>query len=189
VERLGATPSQTVGPFFSFSLLATPQSQLVPAGTRDALRIEGRVLDGEGAPVSDAMVELWQAARSGRYAHPADTRADLTLDRGFTGFGRCGTDDEGRFSFVTVKPGRVPGPGGRMQAPHIEISVFARGLLHRLVTRLYFPDEEQANSVDPILASIEDPVARASLIAQPGDQALRFDIRLQGERETTFFAI
>ena len=113
MESLGTTPSQTVGPFFSFSLLATPQSQLVPADTPDAVRIEGRVLDGEGAPVSDAMIEIWQAGRSGRYPHPADARADLTLDPGFTGFGRCGTDEEGRYSFVTVKPGPVPGPAGQ----------------------------------------------------------------------------
>jgi len=189
VEALGTTPSQTVGPFFSFSLLATPHSHLVPADTPDAVRIEGRVLDGEGASISDAMIEIWQAGRSGRYPHPADVRADLTLDPGFTGFGRCGTDDEGRYSFVTVKPGPVPGPAGRMQAPHLEVSVFARGLLHRLVTRMYFPDEAEANSADPVLGSIDDPDARATLVAEPVDGALRFDIRLQGPGETAFFAI
>ena len=189
MEALGTTPSQTVGPFFSFSLLATPQSHLVPADTPDAVRIEGRVLDGEGAPVSDAMIEIWQAGRSGRYPHPADARADLTLDPGFTGFGRCGTDDEGRYSFVTVKPGPVPGPAGRMQAPHLEVSVFARGLLQRLVTRMYFPDEAEANSADPVLGSIDDPDARATLVAEPVDGALRFDIRLQGPGETVFFAV
>jgi protocatechuate 3,4-dioxygenase alpha subunit len=189
VETLGATPAQTVGPFFSFSLLQTGQSELVSPDAPDAVRIEGRVLDGEGTPVNDAMVEIWQACRSGRYPHPADGRHDLPLDPGFTGFGRCGTDEEGRFSFVTVKPGRVPGPDGRMQAPHIEVSVFARGLLHRLATRLYFPDEVEANGADPVLASIEDPDARASLIAEPSENGLRFDIRLQGEGETAFFAV
>jgi protocatechuate 3,4-dioxygenase alpha subunit len=189
MEELGTTPSQTVGPFFSFSLLATPQAHLVPADTPDAVRIEGRLLDAEGAPVNDAMIEIWQAARSGRYAHSADARDDLTLEPGFTGFGRCGTDEGGRFAFVTVKPGPVPGPGGAMQAPHIDVSVFARGLLHRLVTRLYFPDEAEANAADPILGSIEDPEARATLVAEPVDGALRFDIRLQGPRETAFFAV
>ena len=189
MEALGTTPAQTVGPFFSFSLLATPQAHLVPADTPDAVRIEGRVLDGEGAPVNDAMIEIWQAAPSGRYAHSADARDDLPLEPSFTGFGRCGTDEDGRFAFITVKPGSVPGPGGLMQAPHVDVSVFARGLLHRLVTRLYFPDEAEANAADPILGSIEDPGARATLIAEPADGALRFDIRLQGPHETAFFAV
>jgi protocatechuate 3,4-dioxygenase alpha subunit len=186
---LGATPAQTVGPYFSFALLETRQAELVSPGAPDAIRIEGQVLDGEGAPVDDAMVEIWQACRSGRYVHPADDRHALPLDAGFTGFGRCGTDERGRFSFVTVKPGPVPGVDGRMQAPHIEVSVFARGLLHRLATRLYFPDETEANEGDPVLSSIEDADARSSLIAQPSENGLRFDIRLQGERETAFFAV
>jgi protocatechuate 3,4-dioxygenase alpha subunit len=189
MQALGVTPAQTVGPFFSFALLAGQQSELVPPGAPDAIRIEGQVLDGEGVPVDDAMVEIWQACRSGRYAHPADGRDELPLDPGFTGFGRCGTDEAGRFSFVTVKPGPVPGPGGRMQAPHIEVSVFARGLLHRLATRLYFPDEPEANAADPVLSSIDDPHARASLVAERSEDGLRFDIRLQGDRETAFFAV
>jgi protocatechuate 3,4-dioxygenase alpha subunit len=187
--RFATTPAQTVGPYFSFALLTSPQSDLVPPGTPDAVRIEGRVLDGEGAPVNDAMVEIWQACRSGRYAHPADVRDDLSLDPGFTGFGRCGTDAEGRFSFLTVKPGPVPGPEGRPQAPHIEVSVFARGLLHRLATRLYFPDEAEANDMDPVLSAIDDPDARATLVGEPTQHGLRFDIRLQGDRETVFFAV
>lgn len=187
--ELGLTPAQTVGPFFEFSLLATPQSELVPPSAPDALRIEGRVFDGAGDPVNDALVEIWQAGPSGRYAHPADRREELPLEAGFTGFGRCGTDDEGRFSFVTVKPGPVPGQDGRMQAPHIDVSVLARGLLHRLVTRLYFPDEAEANANDPVLSSIADSALRATLVAEAHDGALRFDIRLQGDRQTLFFAV
>jgi protocatechuate 3,4-dioxygenase alpha subunit len=189
MEPLGATPAQTVGPYFSFALLEMRQSELVSPEAPDAIRIEGQVLDGEGAPVNDAMVEIWQACRSGRYAHPADDRHVLPLDADFTGFGRCGTDEEGRFSFVTVKPGPVPGPDRRSQAPHIEVSVFARGLLHRLATRLYFPDETEANEADPVLSSIDDPAARGTLVAEPTRGGLRFDIRLQGSRETVFFAV
>jgi protocatechuate 3,4-dioxygenase alpha subunit len=188
VESL-LTPAQTVGPFFEFSLLATPQAELVSPSTPGAIRIEGRVLDGVGDPVDDALVEIWQAGRSGRYAHPTDQRDDLPLEPGFTGFGRCGTAEAGRFWFVTVKPGPVPVPDGRMQAPHIDVSVLARGLPHRLVTRLYFPDESEANASDPVLGSIPDPERRTTLVAVAEDTALRFDIRLQGDRETVFFAI
>jgi protocatechuate 3,4-dioxygenase, alpha subunit len=183
----GSTPSQTVGPFFAFGLPFEGGERLVDHD--GGLWITGAVYDGAGEPVDDALVEIWQANRHGRYHHPEDTREHLPLEPGFTGFGRCGTDDEGRYSFVTVKPGLVPGPGGRMQAPHLEVSVFARGLLHRLVTRMYFPDEAEANSADPVLSSIEDPDARATLVAEPVDGALRFDIRLQGPGETAFFSI
>ena len=154
-----------------------------------AIRIEGTVHDGGGAPLNDALVEIWQANRAGRYAHPEDTREELPLEDGFTGFGRCGTDADGRFGFVTVKPGTVPGPDGRPQAPHIDVSVLARGLLKRLVTRIYFPDEDDANAADPVLASV-DPALRSTLVAVPdGDGVLRFDIHLQGDRETVFFAV
>lgn len=183
------TPSQTVGPYFHFSLLGTVSPLLVAPDRPGAIRIRGRVLDGAGEPVPDAMVEIWQANAAGRYAHPDDPRTDLPLEEGFSGFGRYGTDDEGRFEFVTVKPGRVPWPDGRPQAPHIDVSVFARGLLKRLVTRIYFPDEEAANAADPVLSSLEDPDGRASLIAQAEEGALRFDIRLQGDRQTVFFAV
>ena len=110
------------------------------------------MLDGDGQPVDDALVEIWQANRHGRYRHPEDTREELPLEDGFTGFGRCPTDAEGRFEFVTVKPGAADG-----QAPHIAVCVFARGLLRHLYTRIYFPDEAAANAADPLLASIEDP--------------------------------
>jgi protocatechuate 3,4-dioxygenase alpha subunit len=133
-------------------------------------------------------VELWQANRAGRYAHPEDTREELPLEDGFTGFGRCGTDAGGRFAFVTVKPGRVPGPEGTMQAPHINVSVFARGLLTRLVTRIYFPDEVEANGADPLLSAV-DRTRAPTLVAVPEGEVLRFDVNLQGDDETVFFAI
>lgn len=181
------TPSQTVGPFFHDALLDRDRSDLVSPDHPEAIRIEGTVYDGAGEVVPDAMVEIWQANHSGRYNHPADDREDLALDEDFAGFGRSGTDDGGGFSFVTVKPGPVPGPDGQLQAPHVMVSIFARGLLKRLVTRIYFPDEEEANTRDPVLSSIEDPELRKTLIARGEGGALRFDIHLQGEEQTAFF--
>ena len=183
------TPSQTVGPFFHYALLDENRSELVPSDHPSAVRIEGTVYDGAGEVVPDAMVEIWQANQAGRYAHPADGREHLPLEEGFPGFGRCGTDDEGRCGFVTVKPGPVPGPdgGGPQQAPHITVSVFARGLLKPVVTRIYFPDEEEANAADPVLSSIEDPGLRKTLVARDEGGYLRFDVRLQGEDQTVFF--
>jgi protocatechuate 3,4-dioxygenase alpha subunit len=183
----GLTPSQTVGPFFHDALLDEDRSEMVPPDHPEAIRIEGTVYDGEEAPVSDAMVEIWQANRAGRYNDPYDNRQDLPLDEGFSGFGRSGTDAGGRFSFVTIKPGPVPGPDGGMQAPHIMVSVFARGLLKRVVTRMYFPDEEEANAMDPILSSVEDPGFRRTLVAHDEGDALRFDVYLQGENQIAFF--
>jgi protocatechuate 3,4-dioxygenase alpha subunit len=180
------TPSQTVGPFFHIGLPDHGGHELVPCGHPHAIRVFGTVLDGEGAPVRDALIELWQANRYGRYDHPEDAREEIPLEPGFRGFGRCGTDSSGGYRFVTVKPGPVPHPGGGMQAPHIDVSVFARGLLKRLVTRIYFPDERDANESDPVLASVE-PERRAALVAREEDGALRFDIHLQGDRETPFF--
>jgi protocatechuate 3,4-dioxygenase, alpha subunit len=180
------TPSQTVGPFFGIGLPDEGQSELVPPDHPDALRLVGTVMDGAGEPVSDALIELWQANGEGRYAHPEDAREDVPLDPGFSGFGRCATDESGAYGFVTVKPGPVPHPSGGMQAPHIDVSVFARGLLKRVVTRIYFPDEREANKSDPVLASVE-PERRASLVAREDDGALRFDIHLQGDPETPFF--
>src|SRR5262245_31966213 len=182
-------PSQTSGPFLSIGLLRDHVgSSLVPEGDPRAIRIHGRLLDGNGDPVPDGLVEIWQANAAGRYAHPEDARTDVPLEEGFLGFGRSGTVDDAWFEFVTVKPGRVPGPGGRLQAPHLVVLVFARGLLKHLVTRLYFPDEAEANAEDPILSELEE-AERATLIALPEDGGLRFDIHLQGERETTFFAL
>ena len=188
-DRLPPTPSQTVGPFFEFGLLRPPQPELVSPETPDSIRIEGTVFDGQGMPVPDAMLEIWQAAPSGRYAHPEDFRSDLPMDPSFSGFGRNGTDAGGVYWFRTVKPGIVPWVDGRPQAPHLNVSVFARGLVHRLVTRMYFPDEAEAIAADPVLASIMDPVARATLIAVDGDGVLHFDLHLQGEGQSCFFQI
>ena len=186
---LEPTPSQTVGPFFHFSLPYEGGEHLVPPGDPAAVHIVGTIYDGEGAPVSDAMVEIWQANRVGRYAHPEDQRSDLSIEEGFTGFGRCSTDSEGRYEFVTVKPGVVPGPDGQPQAPHIDVAIFARGLLKQLITRIYFPDEKEANTADPILTAVEDPAVRSTLIAHQLDGALVFDIYLQGDQQTAYFDV
>ena len=187
---LPPTPSQTVGPFFHIGTDdGFIRGELVEPDHPGAVRLFGTVTDGEGQPVNDSMIEIWQANAAGRYAHPEDAREELPLDEGFDGFGRTHTDGDGRYELVTVKPGVVPGPDGRPQAPHIDVSVFARGLLKRLVTRVYFPDEAAANEADPVLSSIADPDARAALVAVEEDGGLRFDINLQGDRETTFFAV
>jgi protocatechuate 3,4-dioxygenase alpha subunit len=179
-----------VGPFFHDALLDDYRSELVPPDHPEAIRIEGTVYDGAGEPVSDAMVEIWQADQVGRYSDLKDDRQELPLDaETFSGFGRSGTDADGRFSFVTVKPGPVPGPGGGTQAPHIMVSVFARGLLKRVVTRIYFPDEEEANANDPVLSSVEDLGFRRTLVAHDEGDALRFDIYLQGTNQTAFFEL
>lgn len=183
------TPSQTIGPFLHIEVPYEGEDELVAPDHPDAIRIRGAIRDGNGDPVNDALVEIWQANAAGRYAHPEDDREQIPLEPGFAGFGRCATDAEGGYEFVTVKPGPVPGPGGHPQAPHIDVSVFARGLLKRLVTRIYFPDETEANAADPILSSIEDPSQRDTLVAAAEDGRLRFDIRLQGEGETTFFVV
>ena len=181
------TPSQTVGPFFIIGLPFEGDEQLVEPDAPDAVRIEGTIRDAEGAPVDDALVEIWQANRGGRYAHPEDTREEIPLEDGFLGHGRCGTDETGSFWFVTVKPGRVPAAAG-LQAPHIEVSVLARGLLKRLATRIYFPDEGEANETDPVLSAL-DPERRETLVARDDGGVLRFDIRLQGEAETVVFDV
>jgi protocatechuate 3,4-dioxygenase, alpha subunit len=171
---MNITPSQTIGPFFRIGAAWMETPNLIPADSADsadAVTLTGRVLDGAGVAVPDAMVEIWQADPQGGF--PPDWR----------GFGRCVTDDDGRFAFLTVKPGRVDG----RQAPHVDVSVFARGLLQRLVTRMYFPDEEDANAADPVLTSIEQPAARATLVAAGTPPDLHFDIHLQGEDETVFF--
>ena len=186
----GLSPSQTVGPYLEIALDREPIDPYVvhPSDPR-AIRIHGTLSDGAGEPVPDGVVEIWQANTAGRYAHPADTRDDLPLEDGFVGFGRSTTVAGGRFEFVTVRPGRVPWPEGGLQAPHLVVGVFARGLLKRAVTRLYFPDEADANAEDPVLRGL-DPGARTTLVAVAHDDgSLRFDIRLQGEGHTTFFAV
>jgi len=185
---LPRTPAQTVGPFFDFALCARPASELVAADAAGAIRIEGALLDGAGAPVPDGMVEIWQANAAGRYAHPADERTEIALEEGFLGFGRSGTVNGGSFEFVTVKPGRVPWPEGGLQAPHLQVAAFARGLLKHVVTRIYFPDEEEANAADPLLSRLDES-ARSRLTAIAESDGLRFDIRLQGPEHTPFFAV
>jgi protocatechuate 3,4-dioxygenase alpha subunit len=191
---LPETPSQTIGPFFAVGLIWPDGPEVVPEGTPGAVRLGGRVLDGAGEPVADALVETWQADPAGRFAHPDDPRGPGwspggSAAGGFRGFGRSATDAEGRWAVHTVKPGPVPAPDGGTEAPHLDVSVFARGLLGRLVTRVYFPDEPDANAADPLLASIPDPEVRARLVAAPDGDRLRFDIRLQGDQETPFLGI
>jgi protocatechuate 3,4-dioxygenase alpha subunit len=185
----GTTPSQTVGPFLSLGLTWPDGPYVVPAGTQGAIRIGGRVLDGEGKPVPDALVETWQADPAGRFDHPDDPRgAQAPAVPGFRGFGRSSTDADGQWWVLTVKPGPLPGPEEAMEAPHLDLSVFARGLMHRVVTRIYFPDEVTANEADPVLRTV--PAGRRpTLIASATDNGLCFDIRLQGDHETVFFTL
>lgn len=192
-QKLTATPSQTVGPFFHLALDRPEWADLTrdnPRGER--IVIEGRVTDGDGAPVADACLELWQANAGGRYAHPDDTRTDKPLDPNFRGFGRVSTNSEGEFRFTTIRPGAVPGRGNALQAPHIAVALFARGLLKALYTRVYFAGEP-ANDSDPVLTAIEDPARRQTLIAARREGSdpptYHFDIVMQGERETAFFEL
>jgi protocatechuate 3,4-dioxygenase, alpha subunit len=187
------TGSQTVGPFFSPALLREDARRNVltrPQTAGERIRIEGRVLDGDGVPVPDAMVEIWQANAHGRYNHPAD-QGPAALEPSFLGFGRSGTEEDGSYWFETVKPGPVPfdAERQRLQAPHICVTVFARGLLNHLVTRLYFEDEP-TNAGDPVLQRVPEQ-RRATLLArrEPAGPAVvyRFDIVLQGAGETAFF--
>jgi protocatechuate 3,4-dioxygenase, alpha subunit len=183
-----ATTSQTVGPFFSIGMCRSIKQNLADASVSgERVSIEGRVLDGEGKPVPDAILEIWQANSHGKYAHPEDDQGK-PLDANFSGYGRVPTNAEGKFHFATIKPGQVPDPDGKLQAPHIVVSVFARGLLRRLVTRIYFPDES-ANDSDFALKLVE-PARRATLIAKKladGVGALEWNIVLQGSDETVFF--
>jgi protocatechuate 3,4-dioxygenase, alpha subunit len=187
---LRATTSQTVGPFFSIGCLRLEKSNLVEAGiSGESVTIAGCVLDGDGQPVPDAMLETWQANRFGKYAHPEDTQ-DKPLEDRFQGHGRIFTGPDGKFRFTTVRPGPVAGPDGKPQAPHIAVSVFARGLMRRLVTRIYFPGEP-ANSHDFVL-NLVDPGRRGTLIARKRTaeaSSLEWDVILQGEGETVFFDI
>jgi protocatechuate 3,4-dioxygenase alpha subunit len=193
----GVTPSQTVGPFFKYGL--TPDGQyewndaftsnlLTPDVSGERIRVEGRVFDGDSAPVPDCMLEVWQADSQGRFADPQHRRA--LSNTAFRGFGRCGTDANGAFSFDTIKPGSVPDAEGKPQAPHLLLAVFARGMLRHLYTRFYFGDEAD-NASDPVLALVPAD-RRATVIAQriaDEPHTYRADIWLQGDRETVFFDI
>ncbi len=206
------TPSQTVGPFFAMRLPWPDGPFVVPEGTMGAITILGRLFDGAGNTIPDGLIETWQADPDGRFAHPDDPRGPSPSGyRSFRGFGRCPTAPDGSYRIVTVKPGPLPDPlargdagagggagncagNGAAEAPHLDVSVFARGLLDRVVTRMYFPDETEANAADPVLSSINERDRRASLIAVPepgpaGGSLLRFDIYLQGDRETVFFDV
>jgi len=207
----GQTPSQTVGPFFHYGLPWKGGADLVgksdmgarpdlfpeahyvlnlssPSGTPDGAVIElsGRVIDGAGAGVPDAMIEIWQANAAGRYRSHDDARDDVALDPHFVGFGRASTDDEGRYRFRTIMPGRVPGSGNSLQAPHIALSLFGRGLIKRLATRVYF-DGAAGNEDDPVLAQV--PAARRRTLIARVDEAgaWSLDLVLQGAGETVFF--
>jgi protocatechuate 3,4-dioxygenase alpha subunit len=185
---LKRTPSQTVGPFFHLGLDWLNNGDLAAPGVAgERIAISGTVRDGEGNPVPDAVLEFWQADAAGRYAHPEDQRAK-DADPRFFGFARVATDGEGRFRLETVKPGRVPGRGNTLQAPHILVAVFMRGLLRHAFTRIYFADEE-GNAADPVLALVDAPARRRTLVAerQSGTAEYRWDIAMQGENETVFF--
>lgn len=189
---LQATASQTVGPYFSIGLDWLNTDNLVRQGVQgEKITIEGRVLDGDGKPVRDALIEVWQANTFGKYPCPED-KQDKTLEQNFRGFGRIPTSDDGVFRFETVKPGSVPGPNGQAQAPHIMVTVFMRGILRHLTTRLYFADEAGANEADPVLQLV--PAARrATLLAQPQadrTHVYQWNVVVQGGAdETVFFSI
>ncbi|HXL90092.1 MAG TPA: protocatechuate 3,4-dioxygenase subunit alpha [Streptosporangiaceae bacterium] len=186
---LGLTPSQTVGPYFAMRLPWPEGPYVVPEGTPGAITITGRVYDGAGNALPDAMIETWQADPDGRFAHPDDPRGPSPAAAAFRGFGRCATAADGSYTILTLKPGPLPTPEGDIEAPHLDVSVFARGLLDRVVTRLYFPDELAANAADPVLCSVER-TRRSTLIAVAEPEGhLRFDVWLQGSRETVFFDV
>lgn len=210
-DLFGQTPSQTVGPFFHYSLpwkggadlvgaselgaradlfpadhyvLAEPAARIAPKG--QLIEIAGRVFDAKDDPVPDAMIEIWQANAAGRYASPDDWRDEVPIDPAFIGFGRSSTEVDGSWRFRTIRPGSVPGPGNALQAPHIALSIFGRGLLKRLPTRLYF-DGDPANATDPVLDRVPRE-RRATLIAkQTDDGTWWLDIHLAGADETVFF--
>jgi len=186
------TPSQTAGPYLAIGLPWPDGPFVVGEGTPGAITITGVVWDGAGEPVHDALIETWQADPDGRFDHPADPRGRRRpTEPSFRGFGRCLTSPDGSYRIVTLKPGPLPSPDGGTEAPHIDVSVFARGLLDRLVTRIYFPGE-RANLADPVLLAVADPARRATLIAavRPGPpDGFRFDIHLQGDKETVFFDV
>jgi len=190
--KLIPSATQTAGPFFHFGLLRPEWADLTHGGKAqgEKISLEGRVTDGDGAPLPDAIVEIWQANAAGKYEHPDDAQ-DKPVDKNFRGFGRAFTDKDGIFRFTTVKPGPVPGRGNALQAPHIAVVVFSRGMLTHVFTRIYFADEP-ANAADPILAMVPAD-RRPTLIARRENGGPHptwlFDVRLQGDGETVFFAL
>lgn len=176
-----ATPSQTVGPYLSIGLHWEDGPYVVEPSRPGAVWLRGRVLDGNGEPARDALVETWQAGPDGTFARGLP-------DEAFRGFGRSETLD-GEYAVCLLKPGRVPDRAGRMQAPHVAVSVFARGLLNRVVTRVYFADEHEANASDPVLLALPDEATRSTVLATPSKDGYRLDIVLQGSGETVFFLV
>ena len=183
---LRGTTSQTIGPYLRIGLEWMVIEDVAPKGVAgERVTIEGRVVDADGKPVNDAAVEIWQANSQGKYASPEDSQ-DKPIEPGFRGYGRSLTDDSGSFRFRTIKPGRVPGADGKLQAPHLSVTIFMRGLLKQLVTRMYFPDDP-ANADDPVLKLVPAE-RRATLIARKrNDGTLEWNLVLQGKNETVFF--
>jgi protocatechuate 3,4-dioxygenase alpha subunit len=192
--RLGLTPSATVGPYLAIGLTWADGPYAVAEGTEGAIWLRGRVFDGNGDLVPDAMIETWQADPDGRFDHPDAPQGERRFP-GFRGFGRAHTVvPAGEYGILTLKPGQVDDGAGGLQAPHVDVSVFARGLLDRVVTRIYFADEAAANAADPVLASLPDDASRRTLLASPTDDGYTLDIHLQscadkGMDETVFFAV
>ena len=183
---LRASTSQTIGPYLRIGLEWMQIEDLAPKGVSgERVSIRGRVLDADGKPVNDAAVEIWQANSHGRYASPED-KQDRPLEAAFRGYGRSLTDDDGAFRFNTIKPGRVPGLGGKPQAPHLNVTIFMRGLLKQLQTRMYFADDP-ANVEDPILALVPAERRQTLIARRASDGKLEWNIVLQGRNETVFF--
>ncbi len=183
----GPTPSQTVGPYFHDALPYEHGPRVASHNRPGAIRLHGRVLDGNGAPIPDSLVEIWQADESGDLTSAPGIYDPVAAD-GFRGFGRCPTDSDGSYEFLTVKPGAVPTIAGEGQAPHIAMSVFARGMLRRVVTRVYFPDDTEAHATDPLLSAVEES-RRPTLIATATEDGYRFDVHIQGGDETVFLDV
>jgi len=190
VTARALTPSQTVGPYFAMRLPWPDGPYVVPEGTPGAITIFGRMYDGAGNVIPDGLVETWQADPDGRFAHPDDPRGPVPGGyHGFRAFGRCETAPDGSYKIITLKPGSLPAPDGGVEAPHLDVSIFARGMLNRVVSRIYFPDEMEANANDPALSTVPAE-RRSTLVAVPaGDGLLRWDIHMQGESETVFFDV